>query len=95
MEFIGLVAGVLTSVSFIPQAVKVIRTRNTESISLVTYSFFCVGVMLWIGYGLVQQLPAIYICNSITLFPAIIVLSVKISNCKKESRFKDGKNRMG
>lgn len=92
MELIGLLAGILTSVSFIPQAIKVITSKNTESISLVTYSLFCVGIVIWIGYGLYKGLPSIYVCNSITLFPALIVLFTKISNTKKERVVKNGEN---
>ncbi|WP_353949124.1 SemiSWEET transporter [Sporolactobacillus sp. Y61] len=78
MEWIGLVAAALTSVSFFPQAVRVIRTRQLMDISLSMYIVFVAGVTIWIVYGLMLHLTSIFICNVVTLIPASIILILKI-----------------
>ncbi len=52
MEWVGWAAAILTTVSFVPQAVKVIRTRDTASISLWMYILFTTGIACWLAYGL-------------------------------------------
>ncbi|MFD1441702.1 SemiSWEET family sugar transporter [Lacticaseibacillus hegangensis] len=84
IEFLGISAGVLTGVSFFPQAIRVIRTKDTSSISLATYVAFCIGVVCWIVYGLVMNLPSIYLCNFVTLIPSVVVLRQKIINRKED-----------
>lgn len=78
MEFIGYIAALLTTISFIPQALKVIKTRNTGSISLMMYLVLTVGLMLWITYGFIKDDPPIIIANSITVIFALLILYNKI-----------------
>ena len=75
---VGLSAAILTTLSFVPQAVQVIRTRNTKGISLSMYIIFTGGVMCWLAYGvLLEDLP-IVLCNSITLILALTILGMKL-----------------
>ena len=75
---IGLIAGVCTTIAFVPQAIKVIRTKHTKDISLATYLMLTIGVFLWLVYGLfIKDLP-LAIANSITLLFAFIILIFKI-----------------
>ncbi|NER16105.1 SemiSWEET transporter [Spongiivirga citrea] len=79
-ELIGQTAAVLTTCSFIPQAIKTIRTNDTSGISLWMYSMFCIGIVLWFVYGvLIDNAPMIY-SNFITSIFAWIVLVYKIRN---------------
>ena len=83
---IGNVAAVLTTLSFLPQALKVIKTKNTEGISLGMYSMFVLGVFLWGIYGYTKSDMAIMVSNFITFTLASIVLFYKIKySVKKES----------
>ncbi|MDX1950211.1 MAG: SemiSWEET transporter [Rickettsiales bacterium] len=79
-EIIGMIAGVLTTMSFIPQVIKVLKTNDTKSISLMMYSIFSTGVALWLAYGILIESPSIIISNSITLPLTIIILFKKIKN---------------
>jgi MtN3 and saliva related transmembrane protein len=79
-QIIGYTAATLTTISFIPQVIHIIRTKNTESISLSMYILFCIGVSLWLIYGLLQNSYPIVIANTITLFFALIILSYKLKN---------------
>jgi len=85
-DLIGYAAAILTTVSFLPQAIMTIRTRDTDSLSLAMYSSFTLGVLLWLVYGCFLENKAIIYANSVTLFLASIILSFKIYNSfiKKE-----------
>lgn len=83
MIIIGLIAGGLTSVSFIPQALKTIRTQNTSGISLTTYMLFTIGVALWVIYGYFTKDFAILLTNLITVMPSLTILIMKVRNSFK------------
>jgi MtN3 and saliva related transmembrane protein len=77
-HIIGMVAGFMTTVSFVPQVVKVYKTRHTKDLSLFMLLFFCTGVALWTAYGIVlAQLPII-IPNAVTLVLALFILVMKM-----------------
>lgn len=78
IDILGFIAAFFTTVSFLPQAIKVIRTRDTRSLSLAMYSIFTIGVALWLAYGVYREDGAIIIANIITLALALIILITKI-----------------
>ena len=65
-DIIGGLAAVLTTASFFPQAVQVLRTRDTRAISLAMYTLFTAGISLWGIYGLMTMQWSIIIANGIT-----------------------------
>ena len=77
---IGYLAAILTTASFLPQAILTIRTRDTESLSLSMYSLFTLGVLSWLVYGIYISDKAIIFANAITLVLAASILSFKIYN---------------
>ena len=77
-DLIGAVAATLTTVSFVPQALKTFRTRDVSGISLGMYSLFATGVALWLVYGLMLGEAPIYVANAVTLALALAVLVMKI-----------------
>lgn len=75
---LGTLAGVLTTVSFVPQVLKTWRTRSTADISLGMFSAFTAGVGLWLVYGiLIGEIPII-VANAITLGLAGTILAFKL-----------------
>lgn len=80
METIGWLAAVLTTFSFVPQAIKVIRTKETSSLSLWMYSIFTLGISFWLVYGLMIGSVQMTLANLVTLVLAIIILRAKIKN---------------
>ena len=76
--WIGSIAAVLTTVSFVPQAVKVIRERRTEGISLAMYVLFTLGVGLWLVYGALIRSYPVVLANGVTLALAGAILALKI-----------------
>ncbi len=77
-DLIGYVAATLTTVSFVPQALKTFRTRDVSGISLGMYSLFATGVALWLVYGVMLGEAPIYVANAITLALALAVLVMKL-----------------
>jgi MtN3 and saliva related transmembrane protein len=79
-HYIGYIAGLLTTISFVPQLVLTLRTRNTDSLSLGMYSAFTLGVALWLAYGVVRHDYVLIIANTLTLAMASTILAIKIAN---------------
>jgi MtN3 and saliva related transmembrane protein len=75
---LGLVAGALTTASFVPQLVKVWRTKSAEDISMGMFATFCVGVVLWLIYGIALRDVAIIAANGVTLVLALAIVVLKI-----------------
>lgn len=80
IEILGLTAAFCTTSSFLPQAIKVLKTRNTESLSLLMYVVFTAGVALWLLYGILRDDFAIVIANLVTIVLALTILFIKIHN---------------
>lgn len=74
IDLIGFIAAFLTSASFVPQAWLVIRTKNTEGLSLAMYIVFTTGVALWLLYGIMVPSWPVAVANAFTLFFALIIL---------------------
>jgi len=66
-SIIGNLAAILTTASFLPQALKTIKTKDTGGLSLPMYVLFVVGVGLWLLYGMLNNQMPIIIGNLITL----------------------------
>ena len=75
---IGTIAAILTTLSFLPQAYQVIKTKDTSSISLDMYTMFVFGVFLWIIHGWNIQDYNLIGANTITFVFASIILTYKI-----------------
>ncbi|GAA0732005.1 SemiSWEET transporter [Clostridium oceanicum] len=78
MEYIGFIAATLTTASFLPQSIKVIKEKDTKSISLAMYGMFTAGVFLWLLYGIAVVDKPIIIANFITFIFAFSILVMKI-----------------
>lgn len=73
-----MVAASCTTISFLPQAIKVIKTRHTKDISLGMYAILNAGVLLWIIYGFsIGDLPIIG-SNVITIAFTMTILIMKL-----------------
>jgi MtN3 and saliva related transmembrane protein len=78
MTLIGLLAGTLTTVSFLPQLAKAWKTRSTGDLSLSMYAVFTLGVSLWLVYGMYLNSLPVIAANAITLLIALLILILKI-----------------
>ena len=75
---IGLTAALLTTIAFVPQAIKALKTKQTKDISLIMYILFTAGVLCWLVYGIMLGELPIILANSVTLIFAAMVLILKI-----------------
>jgi MtN3 and saliva related transmembrane protein len=75
---IGFAAAFLTTVSFLPQAIKTIRTKDTSGISLFMYSLFALGTVGWLLFGLLTNNMPVVVANAVTMVFAMIILGFKI-----------------
>ena len=82
IELIGLLAAVLTTIAFIPQVFKVIKTKSSEGLSLTTYLIFIIGVGLWLIYGLFKSSISMIIGNGITFILAFLTIYYILKNKK-------------
>jgi MtN3 and saliva related transmembrane protein len=77
-ESIGYAAAFLTTVSFLPQVIKVWKSRSARDISLYTYSLFTVGAALWFSYGVAIHSTPVVAANAVTVVLAAAVVVAKI-----------------
>ena len=77
-QTIGYLAAILTTASFVPQAVLTLRTRDVAGISLAMYGTFTLGVALWLVYGIALGDWPIIVANALTLALASSILGMKI-----------------
>lgn len=75
---IGYLAGVLTTIAFVPQVVRAWKLKETRDLSLVMLILFAAGIFLWTCYGIwIESLPVIA-ANAITFVLVLILLGLKI-----------------
>lgn len=78
VEIIGLVAGFLTTAAYMPQVLKVWRSRSARDVSLGMFSLMVVGIMFWLAYGLmIEDIPLI-LANLVTLLLTGVILALKL-----------------
>ena len=82
-ELVGYIAGFLTAVAQFPQAYKVIKTGDTQSISLGMYFTMTIGIFFWSIYGVLLQNTPMILTNGICLIPSIYILIITIRNLKR------------
>lgn len=78
ITLLGLVAGTLTTIAFLPQLVKIWRSKSAKDISLNTLIIFNLGVFLWLIYGIYLQAIPIILANGLTLVFNSIIVWLKI-----------------
>ena len=75
---IGLMAAVLTTTSYLPQAIKTIKSRHTKDLSLLMYAILTTGIFLWFVYGILLVNVPLMLANGITLLLTATILVMKI-----------------
>ncbi|WP_374286954.1 SemiSWEET transporter [Lactococcus sp.] len=83
---IGIIAAVLTTSAFLPQAIRTIKTRETESLSLTMYLLMSVGNLLWLIYGILSDSIPVILANAITVCFVVIILIFKIIDIVNEKK---------
>ena len=77
-DSIGMVAAVLTTIAYIPQVVKIYRTKSARDVSFRMFSLLATGVSLWLVYGIMMRSGPLIFANFVTLALSLTVLGLKI-----------------
>ncbi len=78
IEIIGFIAGLLYSVSALPQIIKIIKTKDTKALSLHTYILQSLALAGWLIYGIIHALPLFIFWTVISLSLSVIILFMKM-----------------
>jgi MtN3 and saliva related transmembrane protein len=78
VNLVGGTAATLTTVCWLPQALKILRTQDTSAISLLTHSVFGAGLVLWLYYGILLGSWPIIVSNVVTLALVIAIIALKL-----------------
>ncbi len=78
VDLVGMTGAVLTTVCWLPQAVKIIRSRETSAISLAGTVAFTVGIAFWLVYGLALVDWPLITSNIVTLALMLVIVSLKV-----------------
>ena len=82
-EIIGMLAAVLSTLAFLPQAVKTWRTGSADDFSLPTLLMFVTAIALWIVYGILRAATPVWLANGITIVFAAFILVVKLQGVRR------------
>ncbi len=78
LELLGIIAGALTTIAFLPQVIKTWKSKSARDISLSMFLLFCAGLTLWLLYGILKNDLPIILANSLTLILAVSIVYFKI-----------------
>ena len=86
IETLGFVAAILTTLSFLPQALRIRRLRSADDVSLTMYLMMVIGQGLWLVYGIVISSPSMIGANVIAMTLVAWVLSMKLRDLRRMRR---------
>jgi MtN3 and saliva related transmembrane protein len=86
IDLLGLLAGALTTIAFVPQLLKLYATKSGKDVSARMFLIFSTGVILWLVYGVLIRSAPIIIANSLTLLMSLIILALKIRYSRSQPR---------
>jgi len=78
VEMVGLIAGICTTIAFLPQIIKILKTRHVKDISLWMYVIMTSGIFLWMVYGILLGRVPIILANGISFVLCLTVVITKI-----------------
>ena len=84
-EIIGFIAAILTTSSFLPQLIKVWKTKSSKGVSTLMYFVMLSGVILWGVYGYLIGSKSVLIANIVAGLLQIVILILIFKNKKNES----------
>jgi MtN3 and saliva related transmembrane protein len=83
ISILGIIAGTLTTISFLPQVIKIYKDKDTKSLSLSMFILFFIGMTFWLLYSIFLNKIEMIIPNGITLFLSSYILYMKITENKR------------
>jgi MtN3 and saliva related transmembrane protein len=77
VQILGLAAGTITSITFVPQVIQIWKTKSAKDLSLMMLLLLITGVLMWLSYGIIVMDTAIIYTNSMVLAMSLIMLYFK------------------
>lgn len=78
VETLGMIAGTLTTIAFVPQVLKIYRTKSAKDVSYLMFSIFSTGIVFWLIYGILIRSTPIIAANAVTLTLSVIIIGLKV-----------------
>jgi len=78
INYIGFFAAFCTTIAFVPQAIKVYKSKSTKDISLYMFLIFTIGVLSWLIYGIIISNLPVILANAVTLVLSLFILIYKL-----------------
>jgi MtN3 and saliva related transmembrane protein len=82
-EILGFLAAFLTMFGFLPQVIKIYRTKSVKDLSLLAIIQFMLGIFLWLIYGIHLKNAVIILANSVTFLVLLAALVLFLKYSKK------------
>jgi len=89
MEIVGFIAGTLTLIGYLPQAIKTMRTRRTKDVFTLIFA----SALLWMIYGIARKAPEIYLANGVVVICTAVIVGIKLRNILIGKEKSHGANR--
>lgn len=83
LEIVGFSASLLSVLNQFPQALKVFKSKDTRSISLLMYCIVVVCISLWLVYGIMLMDAPLILANALSLVPIVYIFLIKVTNTIK------------
>lgn len=83
IEFLGLFAALLTTIAFLPQVYQTWKTKDVEGLSLAMYGIFFIGVLAWLGYGILINSFPVIVANALTAVSGGFLIYCKLKYSRK------------
>ena len=84
IQILGMAAGSISAITFLPQVIKTWKTKSADDISLLMFTFATISVIMWLVYGIIlKDIPIIY-TNSLVLICSLIMLYFKFRFSSKK-----------
>lgn len=77
-QIIGYSGALISSISFLPQVIKLWKTKSGKDLSMVTLSFLTLNALLWAVYGMMKDAKPLWITNFLMLIMLIVMIFLKI-----------------
>jgi len=75
---LGLIAGTITTFSFVPQVLRTWKLKETKDLSLSMFLCLAVGILLWIAYGVIKMDFPVMLANGVSFILVIVVIFFKL-----------------
>jgi len=74
---LGIVAGIFTSISLLPQLIKILKEKRVEDLSVTMFVTLMIGLCLWIGYGIIKKDMPIVVTNAFSVALNLFILVLR------------------